>query len=281
MAVKKSPVRPALVALAAAAPVVIYGTLAVPASARRSPAPAVTRSQAPAVAEPQAPATAKSQPPLAAGRAAAARGHAAQPNTVTVRVQGVDRTLLAPTAVRIDSGWVTSFGAPAGKCPAASAQGALNAATDGHWFGKWSSEYSEYFVTRILGDLQPGSTDFWALYVNGRLASTGACDTTAHAGDTILFAAVPSKGRTPEVIGISLPARARVGQSVRARVVYYTPKGVRRPLAGARVRIDGRQLRTNASGRTRALTVRAPGVSRVVATKRGFITGVALIVARR
>lgn len=112
---------------------------------------------------------------------------AASGTTVTVQVQGKSRTLLAPKSVTLSSGSVTRGGAPAGKCPADSAQGALNVATHGHWSGKWYGNYDEYFITSILGDSETTSKYYWGLYVDGKLASKGACDVKLKSGEKILF----------------------------------------------------------------------------------------------
>lgn len=208
------------------------------------------------------------------------RAHAAGAATVTVRVEGLDHTLLAATAVSLGSGSVTNFGAPAGSCPDASAQGALDAATNGRWYGTWNTEYSEYFVTRILGDLQSGASDYWALYVNNAFAAAGACQTQIKPGDAVMFAAVPSKGGTPEALGVSLPLAGHDGQKVRPRVVYYTPKGVAHPLAGASVSFNGQTLRTRANGRTAPITLRGHGKRILRVAKQGFIRDVATIMVR-
>ena len=75
----------------------------------------------------------------------------------------------------------------AGKCSATSAQGALNVATHGNWKGKWYSSYHEYFITGILGDNETSKKYYWGLYVNGKLASKGACDIKLKSGDKLLF----------------------------------------------------------------------------------------------
>jgi len=107
--------------------------------------------------------------------------------TVTVQVQGKGKTLLAATSVSPSSGSITKGGAPAGKCPDDSAQGALNVATHGHWSGKWYASYKEYYITAILGTSETGKKYYWGLYVNGALASKGACDVKLKAGDKIVF----------------------------------------------------------------------------------------------
>lgn len=122
----------------------------------------------------------------AAAARATAHGSAAAPK-VTVRVQGRNRTLLPARTVRPGRGSVRRGGAPAGKCPDDSAQGALNVATHGHWRGKWYSTYDEYFITGILGDNETSKKYYWGLYVNGKLASKGACEVKLRTGDRLLF----------------------------------------------------------------------------------------------
>src|SRR5437588_3339979 len=63
---------------------------------------------------------------------------------VTVRVEGLSRTLLGTTTVRPHAGSLTRFGAPNGKCSDRSAAGALDAATHHSWKGIWESSFSDY-----------------------------------------------------------------------------------------------------------------------------------------
>ncbi|HET9102993.1 MAG TPA: DUF4430 domain-containing protein [Solirubrobacteraceae bacterium] len=106
---------------------------------------------------------------------------------VTITVRGKSGVLLATRPVRGRSGWITRGGAPKGKCPADSVQGALNVATQGHWRGTWYASYHEYFITAILGDSETTKKAYWGLYVNGKIASKGACDIPLRAGDRVLF----------------------------------------------------------------------------------------------
>ena len=119
--------------------------------------------------------------------AAVPHATAAAAPKVTVTVQGRTKTLLAATTVQPKSGWITRGGAPAGKCPADSAQGALNVATHGNWKGSWSASYHEYYITGILGDNETSKKYYWGFYVNGKAASKGACDVKLKAGDKLLF----------------------------------------------------------------------------------------------
>lgn len=119
--------------------------------------------------------------------AATARASAVVGPKVTITVQGRTKTLLATTTVRGRTGSITRGGAPAGKCPADSAQGALNVATHGHWKGSWYASYHEYFITGILGDDETSKKYYWALYVNGKSSSKGACDVKLKTGEKLLF----------------------------------------------------------------------------------------------
>ncbi len=129
---------------------------------------------------------------LALGTAQVAMAAQAHPAAVTgpkvsISVQGRTKTLLATETVQGRSGWITRGGVSSGKCPADSAQGALNVATHGHWQGKWYSSYKEYYITGILGDTETTKKYYWSLYVNGKVASKGACDVRLTSGAKLLF----------------------------------------------------------------------------------------------
>jgi Domain of unknown function (DUF4430) len=112
---------------------------------------------------------------------------AATAPTVTVSVQGKTKTLLPVTTVHTKLGSITRGGVAAGKCPATSAQGALNVATHGNWKGTWYASYHEYFITGILGDNETSKKYYWSLVVNGKASSKGACDVKLKNGDKVLF----------------------------------------------------------------------------------------------
>ena len=131
-------------------------------------------------------ATAQIATAAATATAPQAAAAAAAPK-VSITIKGKTRTLLATESVQVKSGWITRGGAPVGKCPVDSAQGALNLATHGHWRGKWYASYHEYFITGILGDNETSKKDYWALYVNGKSSSKGACDVKLKAGEKLLF----------------------------------------------------------------------------------------------
>jgi hypothetical protein len=114
-------------------------------------------------------------------------GAAAAGPKVSVTIVGRSKTLLATRTIQTATGWITRGGAPSGKCPATSAQGALDVATHGNWQGKWYASYREYYITGILGDSETSKKYYWGLYVNGKSSSKGACDVMLRGGDKIVF----------------------------------------------------------------------------------------------
>lgn len=192
------------------------------------------------------------------------------PPKVTVRIEGKSKTLLAATTVQTHSGSITRGGAPSGACPASSAQGALNAATKGHWSGKFSSSFKSYFVTKIFGDSESGAKTFWELLVNDVASQSGSCRTKLHPGDRVLFAVVGSSGATAAPIGVTAPSIATVGQPFTVKAVAYNAKGKAKALAGATVKVGWHSARTNAAG-TVSFTASRTGRLKVAASKTGYI----------
>lgn len=105
---------------------------------------------------------------------------------VTVQIKTQSKTL-KNVVVHGETGWITKDRTPKGKCTGDSAAGALDAATHGKWTGTYYSQYSELFVDSILGVKPPSKKYYWELFVNGRPAALGACDTKLRAHETILF----------------------------------------------------------------------------------------------
>ena len=120
---------------------------------------------------------------LAASSAALA---ASSGPAVSVQIKSLTKTLLKPTSEHGETGWITKGGTPTGKCPGASAAGALDAATHGKWAGKYYASVGGIFVTSILG-VKPTGSDYWSIYVNGKSASLGICAIKLHSGEKLLF----------------------------------------------------------------------------------------------
>src|SRR5258708_35988123 len=87
---------------------------------------------------------------------AAANAAAAEPATVTVRVEGSSETLVPPTQVTTNAAPIVKDGNSEHSCPRTNAIGALQAATAGNWSGSWvpASEFGpgEYSLETVLGE---------------------------------------------------------------------------------------------------------------------------------
>lgn len=208
---------------------------------------------------------------------AAEHSPAARRPAVRVRIEGLRQTLLLSTKVRVRSGWITRYGAPTGKCPAQSAQGALNAATNGHWKGTWSTTYNEYFVTQILGEKPPDTHHFWEIFVDNKAASVGACDVKLRRGEQLLFAD-ETGSLTPS--GLTAPRSEPAHATFTIRLVGYSSQGKAKPLAGVRVTGNGiRPVTTNAGGKAK-VTATKDGRLILRAAPRGHIRTEAVVKVR-
>jgi hypothetical protein len=206
-----------------------------------------------------------------AGVAVASNSNSGSPATVTVRVEGLKRTLLAPSKVKTHTGSITESGTPKGACPATSAAGAL----DGAAHHQWSGHYTKSFgleVTSILGESHPftPAKDYWEVFVNNIAAQSGVCELSLRSGDQLLFAAVPDKGPSEFPIAVKLPGHGTAGVALSAKVSYYDAKGKAKPLAGATVSGVGKSAKSSSDG-TVHLTPSKDGSFVVQASKRGYI----------
>jgi hypothetical protein len=196
---------------------------------------------------------------------------AAGPTTVSVRIEGTSRTLLAATNVRTHSGSITKGGAPAGACPATTAAGALDVAAHHKWNGSYGT--LGLSITSVLGETHPfTSQSYWSIFVNDRYATAGACGLELHRGEQILFAAVPDKGTDYPII-LSAPARAATGHGFTVKATYFGAKGAAKPLAGVSVKGGGT---TNAQGVT-TVTAGKKGRLSLTASRSGFIRAEATV----
>ena len=155
--------------------------------------------------------------------------------TVTVRVEGVSRTLLAPKTVKTHGGWITKGGTPVGQCPATSAAGALDVATKGRWGAKYSSVLG-IEVLSILGEKHSFTSKyFWGIWINNRFAQLGACALKLRKGTQLLFGAIPVAAAADNALLLRAPSSATVGHPFTVKVTYLPAKGLAKPVAGARV----------------------------------------------
>jgi Domain of unknown function (DUF4430) len=189
--------------------------------------------------------------------------------TVTVRIEGLQRTLLSASTVTTRAGSITKAGAAKGKCPATSAQGALDVATHHDWRGTWYASYGEYLITSILGESYGSkSSDYWSVWVDDRFAQIGACDIKLHRGDQVLFAVEGKKTALP--IALRAPTGVRAGQPFTVEVVSFNEGGHSSPLAGARVTAAGINALTDAHGKA-TITAASTGTLVLAAQRTGYI----------
>jgi hypothetical protein len=197
--------------------------------------------------------------------------------SVSVRVEGLTRTLVATKTVHTHTGSITKGGAPPGNCPSTSAAGALDVATKGNWGGSFSSMFNELALTSVKGESWPFTQVkyYWGIWVDNRYATVGMCQIKLKRGDKILFA-VDSAKKHEHPLGLSAPAKATRGQSFKVKVVWYSDGGKAKGLKG--VKIDG--VTTNAGGIARITSTKA-GKLRLKASSKGYIRSAAATVKVR
>jgi hypothetical protein len=190
--------------------------------------------------------------------ATASVAHAAGPASVTVRVEGSEHTLLAPTTVTTTAAPVDKDGNPADTCAGTSAVGALEAATSGSWGGAYFSGLG-YSVETILGEKHEfefgaPANFFWSFWLNNTPSTRGICEAELNPGDSVLFfpdcfsetGACPP---APNPLGIVAPAVAEAGSPVTVSVTSYAnASGAPSPAAGATVTAGAASATTDSSG---------------------------------
>jgi len=210
------------------------------------------------------PAAALAAAALAAQSQASAVPKGPTPN-ITVRVEGLTKTLVPPTAVTLTSGSVTKDGKAADSCSGLSALGALQDATKGAWSGSWSKSYRQYFISAIEGQAYSSSASYyWSVWVNDKPAQLGACELYPAAGSSIVFFPdYDGKSKSTvaaNVLGISAPIEVLVGKPFKVLVTSYAnATGKPSPQAGASVSVAGAHASTSSSGQA-TLTVASAGV---------------------
>ncbi len=199
---------------------------------------------------------------LALALSPAAALAAAKSPTVTVRVEGLNKTLLAPTQVHAPkTGSITKGGTPKGQCSANSAAGALDVATRHHWGGKYAGSGLGIEITRIFNETHLFSGKlYWSIWVGDGYAQQGLCGIKPRPGEQLLFAAVPLSFKG-SLLALSAPSRATAGRAFKVTVYRVSAKGKRIPLAHAHV-----------SGRGVTTTTNGQGIATVDPSKAGTLT---------
>jgi hypothetical protein len=208
--------------------------------------------------------------------ATASAAQAAAPAAVTVRVEGSEQTLLAPSTVTTTAAPVVKDGKPADACTGSSAAGALELATSGSWAGAYFSGLG-YSVETVLGETHQfefgaPANFFWSFWLNNTPSSKGICETELNSGDSVLFfpdcfsetGACPP---APNPLGIAAPAVAEAGSPFALTVTSYAnASGAPSPAGGATVSAGGASATTDSAGHaTLALAQTGNAILRVSA----------------
>lgn len=191
--------------------------------------------------------------------------------TVTVRVEGLTKTLLAPKTVHVPtSGSITKGGTPKGACSARTATGALDVATKHHWNGLWDAKYQALEITSVFGEAHGlKSPNYWSIWVNGRYAMSGLCGLTLHRGDQLLLAAVSDSFSGSPLILRTSSRQARIGATVTVTAGYLAKNGFT-PAAGVKLMGAGTTVATGKDGKAR-FTIAHAGTLVVRGAGTGFI----------
>jgi hypothetical protein len=181
---------------------------------------------------------------------------AAGPAAVTVRVEGLSETKLAPTQLTTTTTPVVKDGNPAHACSGPSALGALELASTGNWSGPWNGEFNQYEIYAIGGEshlFEKGAPAnyYWSLWVDDREATVGACEAELNAGDRVLFfpacfgSACPAP---PSPLEIEAPATAALGEPVQVTVKRFSSTGEASAAVGASVTGASGEATTDSGG---------------------------------
>jgi hypothetical protein len=201
--------------------------------------------------------------------------------TVTVRVEGVSATLLAPTTVTLGDTPITL--GDGSSCDANTAGAALDAATARNWD-------RQPFASTILGESHTfTANDSWAEWVNNRYGG-GLCADHLVTGDQVLMLAdVSDASFNPTVFPIALanvPASVNAGTPFSVTVTQFRTTGaigtsIPEPAAGVTVTAGGVSATTGADGRA-LLTLPTAGTTTIRAVRgssRSVAQGIAVVPA--
>jgi hypothetical protein len=182
---------------------------------------------------------------------------AAGPADVTVRVEGVEQTLVPRTPVTTTAAPVNKSGNEGETCTGTSAAGALEIATGGDWTGTWYGAGFGYSVDRIKSETHGLGSTYYSLWLNNRESQVGVCGIELQTGDEVLlfvgrcdYSVEEQRCTNPPVLplGIDAPDVAAPGAVVNVKVVEYDTQGNPTPVAGATVSGGDSASSTNADG---------------------------------
>lgn len=185
---------------------------------------------------------------------------AAGPADVTVRVEGLDTTLVPRTQLRTTETAVNKDGQH--PCTGTSAAGALEQAVAGDWAGTWSDSFGSYGVDRIKSASHPFfSGHYWSFYVDDVAQTVGICGRELSSGEDVVFVPQSETAASKPLLalrdvpdGIVAPGQSVTVRVVRTATEYdpnppYTASGQTTPAAGVAITGPGVSLTTDAQGR--------------------------------
>lgn len=183
---------------------------------------------------------------LAAASLAAPVAHAGAPAKVSVRIEAPGKTL-ADATLTTTRAKVVKDGTHS--CTGTSAAGAIELATRGHWTGTWFNGLG-YAVDTVEGVKPVGFTQYWALWINGKVSTTGVCDSELQPGDQVLEFICRSTPDFSSCTNLPLAMKAgtvHVGR-VKVTVTRLNGDGTSTRVAGATVRGGAALATTGADG---------------------------------
>ena len=205
---------------------------------------------------------------------------AADPGTVTVRVEGDADTLLVRTEVPAGGAALVRDG---NSCPGDSAAAALDRATGGSWSGTWNPSFSDWELTAIKGESHSFSAAaYWGFFLDEAVANAGICTQKVQAGDRLLFAPAPSNFDPVGVLTLDgVPATVAPGAAFtvtakRTATSYggppdFLPITETVPLAGATIALPGGGTATTGADGKAAITLTTGGPAALRATHPGDV----------
>jgi hypothetical protein len=209
---------------------------------------------------------------------------AADPGTVTVRVEGDADTLLVRTVVPASGAALVRDG---NTCPGDSAAAALDRASGGSWAGTWNPSFSDWELTTIKGESHSFSAAaYWGFFLDEAVANAGICTQKVQAGDRLLFAPAPSNFDPVGVLTLDgVPATIAPGTPFkvtvkRAATTYggppdFLPITENVPLAGATIALPAGGTATTGADGTAAITLATGGPVSLRATHTGDVRSAA------
>jgi hypothetical protein len=218
----------------------------------------------------------------AAALLAPAAAQAAAPSNVTIRVEGVSRTVLPKSAVRTTAALVNKDGKDGHDCEGTTAAGALEIATQGNWGGTyfsglgWSVE--RVFEYELAFDKTASRDYYFAYWRNYEFQNVGICSDVQEGDDLLLVPDCFGDCGHAQPLRLQVPAAATAGTPVEARVTEYTVTdnpdysgtSASHPAVGATVTVGETTATTDAQGIAR-VTLPTRGPQALRATKAGFV----------